>query len=247
MQCPTCGDNLSTEQGMRQHHTKVHDNPLPNRICSECETEFYDPKSLRKYCSDCYSESGKKNGNYSGAKKFTHCQKCGNRFEYYPSNKEGVYCSSCVTRANGILPQQNSSNSKLEVECRNCGSKLDRYPHEVEGASYGSFCDLGCYGEWLSNNVTGDSHHQWEGGTLPYGSGWWQIRQTALERDDYKCQQCGESLHEIGRNPDVHHITPVRRFENPEAAHTLDNVITLCRSCHRLIEEGRIPIPSDHL
>lgn len=244
MQCPTCGNTLSTVQGMRQHHTKMHDHPLPNRTCEDCGTKFYDPKFRRNYCSGCHSESGKKNGNYSDAKRKTKCMLCGKEFEYYPSNKEGVYCTSCVSEADGILPQKKSTSAKLKVECRNCGSKIERYPYEVDDVSYGSFCDLECYGEWLSNNVTADRHHQWEGGKLQYGSGWWQTRQAALERDDYQCQHCGASSDEIGRNPDVHHIVPVRNFEHPESAHTLDNVISLCRSCHRRVEEGSISLPS---
>jgi predicted HNH restriction endonuclease len=47
----------------------------------------------------------------------------------------------------------------------------------------------------------------------------------------------------MGREPDVHHITPVRDFDEPQNAHTLDNVICLCRSCHRLAEIGKVPHP----
>ncbi|WP_306438828.1 HNH endonuclease [Natronococcus pandeyae] len=46
----------------------------------------------------------------------------------------------------------------------------------------------------------------------------------------------------MGREPDVHHITPVREFENPQRAHTVDNLISLCRSCHRLAEIGSIDV-----
>ncbi|MFU8870248.1 HNH endonuclease, partial [Natronococcus sp.] len=48
----------------------------------------------------------------------------------------------------------------------------------------------------------------------------------------------------LDRNPDVHHVRPVRSFENAEDAHTLDNVVTLCRSCHRRVEAGSISAPS---
>lgn len=243
MQCPTCGDILSTTQGMRQHHTKVHGRPLPNRTCDDCGIKFYDPKSRRKYCSGCHSESGEKNGNYSSAIEITTCNICGEEFEFYPSNKEGVYCSTCVSEAGGLLPRKQSASSKLVVECRNCGSQIERYPHEVEDVSYGFFCDLECYGMWLSNNVTAEKHHQWEGGTVPYGSGWWNIRQAALERDNHTCQYCGIDSNDLGHNPDVHHIVPVRSFENPEAAHRLDNVVSLCRSCHRRVEAGGISLP----
>jgi len=42
----------------------------------------------------------------------------------------------------------------------------------------------------------------------------------------------------IGREPDIHHIKPVREFDDPADAHQLDNVVCLCRSCHRTVESG---------
>jgi 5-methylcytosine-specific restriction endonuclease McrA len=244
MDCPTCGKTLSTERGMRQHHTKVHDDPLPNRTCADCGTEFYDPKSRRTYCEDCYSQAGAKNGNYSSAKETTECEQCGDSFDYYPSNKDGVYCSECVEEADGLLPGERSSVAHVEVECEYCGETLERHPSRVESASYGEFCDLDCYGEWLSENVVGESHHQWEGGTIPYGSSWWQVRRAALVRDEYECQNCGAGVEELGRKPDVHHIDRVRDFDDPADAHKLDNVVCLCRSCHRRVEDGDVALPS---
>jgi hypothetical protein len=43
--CPTCGKSLTTEQGMGQHHTKAHGDPVPNRTCKGRETDFYGPKA----------------------------------------------------------------------------------------------------------------------------------------------------------------------------------------------------------
>lgn len=127
MDCPTCGKSLATEQGMRQHHTKVHGDPLPNRTCKGCGDEFYDPKARRSYCEGCYSESGTKNGNYRDAAEITDCKRCGARFEYYPSNKDGVYCSACVSGADGLLPENPSSREiRVAVSCRSCDVTLHR-------------------------------------------------------------------------------------------------------------------------
>lgn len=55
---------------------------------------------------------------------------------------------------------------------------------------------------------------------------WQSARQRALARDKV-CQDCGleEKLH-------VHHIKPVREFEEPLEAHSLDNLVVLCQYCH---------------
>lgn len=89
--CPTCGKDLNMKQGMRQHHTKVHDEPLPNRTCKGCGTGLHDSESNRTFCNDCSSEAGRHNGNWKGAKEATDCRICGETFEYYPSDNGGIF------------------------------------------------------------------------------------------------------------------------------------------------------------
>jgi 5-methylcytosine-specific restriction endonuclease McrA len=52
------------------------------------------------------------------------------------------------------------------------------------------------------------------------------LRRAVLERDGWRCQQCG-SL----RNLDVHHMR--RRSALGDDAET--NLITLCRDCHQIL------------
>ncbi|MFP9060999.1 HNH endonuclease [Natrialbaceae archaeon A-chndr2] len=246
MQCPTCGKQLATEGGVRQHHTKVHGDPLSNRTCTGCGLEFYDPKSRRSFCDGCNPNVGEHNGNWSDAKAETTCKTCGGTFEYSPSDTSGVYCSDCVSNADGLLPKNPSSAGKrITVDCNGCGSELSVYPSRVERNERGVFCDMACYGRWLSRTIVGENHHQWAGGPITYGRKWWTIRRQVLERDDYRCQRCGRSRDDIGRNPDVHHLVPVRSFDDTEDAHTLANVIALCRRCHRLAEEDQISMSLD--
>ncbi|MFC4544591.1 HNH endonuclease [Halosolutus amylolyticus] len=245
MDCPTCGKSLRTEQGMRQHHTKVHGEPLPNRTCKGCGTAFYDPKSRLEYCDDCDPNAGEHNGNWSDASETGTCATCGDSFSFYPSNKIGTYCPDCVRGTDGLLPENPSEpGERVSVPCRYCGAEFDVVPSRAANRSRGVFCTLECYGDWLSENVVGPAHHQWEGGPIEYGRSWWRVRRQTLERDRYECQQCGAGPDELGQNPDVHHLTPVREFDRPAEAHTLANVITLCRPCHRRVEAGEIRAPS---
>lgn len=59
-ECPSCSKSLSSSRGVRQHHSKVHNEPLPNRVCEICGDEFYDENSVLDHCGDC-----KKYSNYS--------------------------------------------------------------------------------------------------------------------------------------------------------------------------------------
>ena len=89
--------------------------------------------------------------------------------------------------------------------------------------------------------LRGEDHPDWQGGYEQYyGPNWPQQRQKAVERDSHECRRCGiserESIDTHGRKLDVHHIEPFRKFDSPEAANRLDNLLTLCRTCHRRLE-----------
>jgi large subunit ribosomal protein L31 len=62
---------------------------------------------------------------------------------------------------------------------------------------------------------------------------WSEIRKKVLKRDNYKCQDCGYTPEEEGKYLNVHHIIP--RGENGIYNHELDNLITVCRTCHERI------------
>lgn len=94
--------------------------------------------------------------------------------------------------------------------------------------------------------IHGDGHPNWRGDIeANYGRGWNRVRRLALERDGHQCVLCGATKSELGRNPDVHHLVPVRAFvEHPVTterdAHYLENVVSLCADCHRRAEFGHV-------
>ena len=245
MKCPECGKELGSERGMRQHHTKVHGEPLPNRVCKACKVDFYDPKARRTYCENCEPNVGENNGNWTDAKEPAICEQCGDSFRYYPSNKEGQYCPDCVAGADGLLPHNPMNHVEpLLAQCEHCRTELQVTESRLNDRTRGVFCDQSCHGEWMSENIVGGDHHAWRGGRVTYGAGWSGVRRRALRRDGCRCQLCGKTDDDIGRNPDVHHIEPVRTFENPVDAHRLENVVCLCRSCHGSVENGSAEPPT---
>ena len=69
-----------------------------------------------------------------------------------------------------------------------------------------------------------------------YGPDWPRIRLTVRTRDGFRCQVCGTP--ESGREHDVHHKIPFKAFTSTAEANRLDNLITLCSSCHRKAEQN---------
>jgi len=77
------------------------------------------------------------------------------------------------------------------------------------------------------------------------GPNWAAQRDAARTRDDHRCRRCGAPELD-GRQHDVHHVTPFRAFgyvpgknDLYQLANRLDNLVTLCPTCHRLAERAR--------
>ncbi len=69
-----------------------------------------------------------------------------------------------------------------------------------------------------------------------YGPDWPRIRLAVRTRDGFRCQVCG--LPESGREHDVHHKIPFKAFTAAAEANRLDNLITLCPTCHHKAEQN---------
>ncbi|MBI5651532.1 MAG: DEAD/DEAH box helicase [Chloroflexi bacterium] len=74
----------------------------------------------------------------------------------------------------------------------------------------------------------------WTNDPNDYGADWGALRDRVRARDRYRCTGCGAS--EQGRTHDVHHKIPFRSFASREQANRLENLTTLCHTCHRRAE-----------
>ena len=88
-----------------------------------------------------------------------------------------------------------------------------------------------------NRDVSGENHPRWrENSSYYYGTEWEEKREKAIQRDDEKCQLCGihrdEHQDKHGSDLHVHHIKPANEFDMVSEAHSLDNLVTLCRSDH---------------
>lgn len=91
--------------------------------------------------------------------------------------------------------------------------------------------------------MTGSRNPNWQGGETykELGSNWGTQRKAAIKRDGYACQVCFV----VSRKNHIHHIIPRRFYDgHVEDANVLENLITLCPKHHKLVECGKIKLPS---
>jgi len=84
----------------------------------------------------------------------------------------------------------------------------------------------------------------WSNDPNEYGPDWLILRDRVRARDQYSCQVCG--ARETNRQHDVHHKIPFRQYARNAStpatavveANRLDNLITLCPTCHQNAEQN---------
>jgi 5-methylcytosine-specific restriction endonuclease McrA len=146
------------------------------------------------------------------------CLTCGETFQYYPSVRDGDYCSNRCAKE----PQKR----QVEVVCEGCGEAFSRWQSlDTE------YCSMSC---WSEDNFPQDKWKEM------YSGVWNKRRRQAIERDNHRCTVCGVSDEEhkrrFGRGLEVHHIVPAKLFYKrdvpTEDAHMLRNLVTVCRTHH---------------
>jgi DEAD/DEAH box helicase domain-containing protein len=74
----------------------------------------------------------------------------------------------------------------------------------------------------------------WNNQKNNYGKNWETIKQQIRKRDNFACVECG--IAEDGKAHDVHHKVPFKMFTDPKIANDQNNLVTLCKGCHRKAE-----------
>jgi len=108
--------------------------------------------------------------------------------------------------------------------------------------------DLQTTGCWLSLSdltiETLSASGAWTNDPNDYGPDWPRIRLAVRTRDGFHCQVCGAPETDpstelrTSREHDVHHKIPFKAFTSVTEANRLDNLTTLCASCHHNVEQN---------
>lgn len=164
------------------------------------------------------------------------CEHCGKRFIVLANRIRYKACRFCSHRC---YIASFGPRSK-RVICPMCGTEFTVQMHVVRKTVWGPFCSRRCYGKWRSAHVKGDNCSWWRGGKTVYYQGHWKRqRQAAKRRDNWTCQSCHRTFAPRSRGIDVHHVIPYTVGQDPEIAHALDNLISLCRQCHNALHRGQ--------
>ncbi len=161
--------------------------------------------------------------------------------DYYTEPQREVTVDRISTAEEAAVPGAKNAWGELLVTTQTTGYRRIRwFTHETLGAGTLDLppTQLRTTGYWLSiSEETVEklrADNAWNSDPNNYGPNWVVQRIRARERDNFTCQLCGAP--EMGRSHHVHHKTPFRQFTSYLIANQLDNLITLCPTCHRRAE-----------
>jgi len=225
--------------------------PIECDACGSDMEKYPSDVTEHNFCSvECYNDWQRENRGggsepgWKGGKKTATCEHCGTEYEDFPAkiNRcEHTYCSrQCAGK--GRMAERN-------VNCHQCGEVVDKPPRRTK-RSERNFCSKECLSEWASEFHAGRNGPMWRGGESyhprNYGPNWDEQRQKAIERAGHRCMMCDSTSDLV-----VHHKRPLRTFDRDkrewwETANSLDNLLTLCRSCHSIVHQNRKEYSPDY-
>ena len=122
------------------------------------------------------------------------------------------------------------ASDDISTRCAHCRDKIV-VPAWYIGQTQLHFCDATCRQAWTEAEPSFEvkfgnaSKRRGANGKIQ-----------ARERDSFACQVCGVSEEALGRQLDVHHKIPYRSFPSHLEANKLENLVSVCPSCHAKLE-----------
>jgi len=213
------------------HMSTLSDKLPSTKECLVCGQSFKVKPShfdKRKTCSkQCFYKSREK------PKHERPCAHCGKLMSQYPSragHNRGVVCSKkCQYERNKKILK---AATLVECTCLCCQKAFTISPSiPVSKKGAGKYCSRKC----RDVHRVGANHPMYINGRGQEhrGPNWQAQKRAARVRDNFTCQHCGATNDTVLH---VHHIIPYRLFSNYFEANKLDNLVTLCPSCHRIAD-----------
>jgi DEAD/DEAH box helicase domain-containing protein len=161
--------------------------------------------------------------------------------DYYTEPLRGTTVEVLSESAQSTVAGAEKKWGELQVTTQVTGFRKRRwYTHENLGEEPLDLppSELQTTGYWLSLSEETITRLReagaWTNDPNDYGPEWSKIRDRVRARDKYTCQVCGAP--ETKRQHDVHHKVPFKAFVTREEANRLENLTTLCPTCHHQVE-----------
>lgn len=206
---------------------RVKHRKYPEEIlhCQKCGSEFFKRDGgTNQYCSHkCAMSSRIKFPD------IVNCEICGKPFKPNASST-GKYCSiQCVGKARLGNNHWRFNEEDRKKICDHCGNEyIDSRVNPNR-----KYCSQKCY--FLAN--TGTNHWYYNpdatrnGYPIEFNM---QLKKYIRRRDNYRCQICNKTESTNKHRLDVHHIN------YNKSNNEVDNLISLCKSCHMRIHTNDI-------
>tara|TARA_Y100000310_G_scaffold260707_2_gene269787 strand:- start:4960 stop:5724 length:765 start_codon:yes stop_codon:yes gene_type:complete len=212
------------------------------KVCKTCGEKLYRknyPKTSyeqwrkRKYCSSGCMGKAQSTGNKitkSKTGKHKECKVCGKNFWTTPAREKDGRGKCCSKKCYTKIQKGKIRKPELRKFCTNCGKVFVADGWGIR-RGYGKFCSRKCVAQyWLKTGAfLGENSNNWLGGKSfePYPSEFnRKLKNRVRKRDNYVCQECGYTQEQLRYNLPVHHI------DYDKKNNSLNNLISLCRSCH---------------
>ncbi len=168
--------------------------------------------------------------------------------DYYTEAQQNSEIQILSENAQAAVPGGDKAYGEIQVTTQVVGfRKIRWFTNETLGQEPLEMppSELQTTGYWLTLSEKTLAHLRevgvWSNDPNDYGPDWPKIRLAVRKRDQFKCQVCGAV--ESTREHDVHHKTPFRAFIqngviHREQANRLENLTTLCSSCHKKVEQN---------
>ena len=172
--------------------------------------------------------SGTLNPRYKdgGSLKIYSCLDCGKEITYQSALYGSHKCASCCQKGKTHMEYSSYKDGRTKklYFCKQCNAKIG-----INSGVYGTGLCVICSGKLRSHRMSMGNNPSWKGGKSfeEYGAEFDnELKEQIRLRDNYKCQTCGCTQLENGRQLDVHHIDYDKHNCN------CNNLVALCMSCH---------------
>lgn len=227
---PSASDNRFCSRSCKSEWLGEHLSNRVQRKCSNCGDTVARRRSVMEDKEHVFCNNGCM-GEFKRKPIERECYTCGNKVVRHPSNNpDKTFCSEKC--------QMEWWSRRVKTECDYCGDVVNK-PASAYNETGHNFCDSNCYSSWRleSDFATGKNNGSWKGGVNHYyGENWRRKRREAIERDNERCQLCGKHRDNLSRDLHVHHIRPIRKYDEVEEANKLSNLVSLCTGCHNVWE-----------